>query len=74
MDSVAITIGNTIFLHNVGKASFLKDEVWVKHEMKHVEQFKRFGFVNFIVRYLWESCRVGYYHNKYEVEARLAEE
>jgi hypothetical protein len=72
-ENVAIVIGKTIHLHHVSKENFLKDKKWVKHEMCHINQFKKYGFLNFILKYLWESYRHGYYNNKYEVEARKAE-
>ena len=72
-DNVAIVIGKTIHLHNVSKEDFLKDKQWVKHEMCHIRQFKKHGFFPFIVKYLCESLTRGYYQNKYEVEARMAE-
>jgi hypothetical protein len=71
---VAMVLGNSIHLWKTSKEDFLKDEKWVKHELCHVEQYKRYGFFNFLVRYLWESMRKGYYNNKYEKEARNAEE
>lgn len=71
--NVAITIGKTIHLYNVSKNDFLKDGKWVKHEMCHIEQFKKHGFFTFIAKYLWESLKVGYYNNKFEEEARKAE-
>ena len=70
---VAMVLGNTIHLWNTTETDFLKNEKWVKHELCHVEQYKRYGFFNFLVRYLWESMRKGYYNNKYEIEARNAE-
>lgn len=70
---VAIVIGNTIHLHNTTKEQFLKDECWVKHELCHIEQYKRLGFIRFIALYLWDSIRHGYHNNKFEVEARKAE-
>lgn len=72
-DSVAIVIGKTIHLHQVSRQDFLRDERWVKHEMCHVAQFKRFGFFNFILKYLLESMKHGYFNNRYEIEARNAE-
>lgn len=72
-DNVAIVIGKTIHLYNVSKEDFLKDEKWVRHEMCHIRQFKKHGFLPFIFKYLWESWRRGYYQNKYETEARMAE-
>jgi hypothetical protein len=71
--NVAIVIGKKILLHNVSKEDFLKDKKWVKHEMCHIRQFKNHGFFPFIFKYLWESLRCGYYQNKYEMEARMAE-
>lgn len=71
--NAAIVIGKTIHLYHVSKENFLKDKKWVKHEMCHVNQFKKYGFLNFVFKYLWESIKVGYYKNKFEEEARIAE-
>jgi hypothetical protein len=70
---VAIVIGKTIHLHNTLKQHFLNDEKWVKHELCHIRQFKQNGYVIFILKYLLESIKHGYFNNKYEVEAREAE-
>lgn len=70
---VAMVIGSTIHLHNASKDFFLSHERWVKHELAHVAQFRRYGVFRFIALYLWESMRKGYYHNRFEVEAREAE-
>lgn len=72
--SVAMVLGKTIHLHNTTKEAFLKDERWLKHELCHIRQFKEHGYVLFVVKYLWESLRKGYYNNRFEVEAREAEE
>ena len=72
--NVAIVFGKTIHLHNVSAAYFLNDEKWVRHETCHVRQFQENGFFIFIIKYLWESIKHGYYNNKFEAEARLAEE
>ena len=72
-DNMAIVIGNTIHLHNVSKDHFLQDQRWVKHELCHVRQFHQHGFATFIFKYLRESLRHGYFHNKYEIEARESE-
>ncbi|HZI68710.1 MAG TPA: DUF4157 domain-containing protein [Hanamia sp.] len=71
--NVAITFGNKIHLYNISKEEFLKNEKWVKHELCHVRQFEKYGFFRFIAMYLWESIKVGYYKNKFEAEAREAE-
>jgi len=70
---VAMVLGKTIHLHQTSQADFLANEAWFRHELCHVAQFQRYGMVNFLLRYVWESIRKGYYYNKYEVEARQAE-
>jgi hypothetical protein len=72
-DKVAIVIGKTIHLHNTTRLEFLQNRRWVLHELKHVGQFKQYGFFLFIYLYLLESVRRGYANNKYEIEARAAE-
>ena len=72
--NVAIVIGNTIHLHNTHRHEFLQDKRWLLHELKHIEQFQRYGFIRFIFLYTWESIRKGYTNNKYEIEARNAEQ
>src|SRR3954466_6758131 len=67
---VAMVLGKTIHLYNTTKAEFLQDEKWVKHERCHIQQFQKHGYVGFIIKYLWESLRKGYYNNRFEVEAR----
>jgi hypothetical protein len=71
---VAMVLGKTIHLYNITGEEFLQNNKWVKHELCHIKQFKRYGYSGFIARYLWESIKKGYYHNKFEVEARAAEE
>ena len=71
--AVAFVLGKTIYLFNVSKEDFLENETWLRHELCHIRQFERYGFFNFILRYLWESLRHGYYNNRYEKEARAAE-
>lgn len=70
---VAIVFGNTIHLHNTGKDEFLKDKEWVCHELKHVQQYRQHGYAGFLVKYLVSWIGKGYYNNKFEVEARMAE-
>ena len=72
-DSVALVLGPPLPLFPVSKEDFLKDDKWVKHEICHINQFKKYGFYTFIIKYLYESIKNGYDNNKYEVEARNAE-
>ena len=71
--NMAITFGNTIHLYNVSEEIFLKNNAWVCHELKHIEQFRRMGFAKFLGKYLFLSLKHGYYNNPLEAEARLAE-
>ena len=68
--AVAMVLGNGIHLSGVTKEEFLNDKKWVKHELVHVEQYKRYGILKFLTLYLIESIRNGYFNNKFEVEAR----
>ena len=70
---VALVWGRTIHLHNTTAEDFIKRPSWVRHELKHVEQYERLGYLRFICAYLAEYLRNGYHQNLFEVEARLAE-
>ncbi|MHC2990692.1 hypothetical protein OB13_03510 [Pontibacter sp. HJ8] len=70
--NVAMVLGKTIHLSGVNRETFLKDNGWVEHELCHIRQFREHGYFRFLWLYLRESMRVGYYNNKYEVEARIA--
>lgn len=70
--NVAMVLGNRIHLSGVDRHSFIKDEGWLAHELCHIRQFREHGYVRFLWLYLRESMRVGYYNNKYEIEARMA--
>lgn len=71
---VAIVVNRTIHLHNTSRQEFLQNKKWLLHELKHLEQFRRYGFFRFIFLYLYESARHGYTNNKFEIEARAAED
>ena len=68
--AAAIVFGRTIYLHNCSREKFLKDTAWVCHELKHVEQYRRYGFAGFLARYLSEWITNGYTNNRFEREAR----
>ena len=44
-----------------------------KHELTHVDQVEREGFIPFYVKYFIEQAKVGYWENPYEVEAYQAQ-
>lgn len=71
--SVAMVLGKTIHLHNTSKEDFLQDKKWLKHELCHLEQFRKHGYAGFIFKYVVESILHGYYNNRFEIEAREAE-
>src|SRR5688500_17902664 len=70
---VAMVIGSTIYLYNTSISDFKRSKRWVIHELMHVEQFRRHGFLLFLILYGIEYLRNGYYQNKFEIEARNAE-
>ena len=69
-DSIAIVLGQKIYLFGANREQFLANRRWVEHEMVHLEQFRRYGTIRFIILYLWESIKKGYWNNKFETEAR----
>lgn len=73
-NNMAVTLGHTIYLHNSSRSEFLNNSTWVCHELAHVKQFERYGFLVFLLKYLWESLLRGYYNNRLEVEARASEQ
>ena len=70
----AMVLGNTIHLSGVDRQHFISDRKWLIHELIHVEQYRRNGFLKFLFLYILESIRHGYYQNRFEIEARAAEE
>ena len=66
---VAMVVGQTVHLSGATHDQFLADAEWVAHEQVHLRQYREHGLLPFLWKYLVESARVGYYHNKYE-EAR----
>ena len=70
----AIVINSTIYLHNTSRENFMANRKWLLHELKHVEQYQRYDAIRFILLYLYETVRRGYHNNRFEVEAREAEE
>jgi hypothetical protein len=71
---IAIVIGRTIHLHNTTRKEFIENKRWLSHEMEHIRQYRKYGFIRFIVLYLVETAKKGYNNNKFEVAARAAED
>jgi hypothetical protein len=70
---MAVTIGRTIHLWNAREGDLIENKRWLRHELIHVQQFMRIGFLKFLFLYLWESLKKGYLQNKFEIEARTKE-
>ncbi|WP_343071013.1 DUF4157 domain-containing protein [Chitinophaga qingshengii] len=73
VQEVAMVLGRTIHLHGASRFEFLSDIAWVRHEVCHVKQYRQYGMIGFLARYLYQSMRKGYYQNPLEVAARKAE-
>ncbi len=73
ISNVAIVLGTTIYLHNATAADLVKNKPWLCHELKHVEQYKEHGLLPFLWKYLLSAIKHGYKQNRFEVEARAAE-
>lgn len=71
---IAMVLGNTIHLSGVDRQRFLSNRKWLIHELVHIDQYRQNGFLKFLFLYILESIRHGYYQNRFEVEARAAEE
>ena len=69
----AIVFRSTIYLCGIHRHHFLENSAWVRHEVCHVQQWKRDGIFLFFFQYIWYSLRYGYRNNPYEIEAREAE-
>lgn len=70
---VAIVFGSVIHLHGVSREQFLAHTAWVRHEVRHVRQYREAGFWRFVWRYLRDWARYGYFNIPYEKDAREAE-
>ena len=44
-----------------------------RHEMQHVYQLRKLGWIRFHAKYLWSLIRHGYTDNDFEIDARAHE-
>lgn len=70
---VAMVLGRTIHLYGASRVEFLSNTAWLRHEACHLKQYRQYGLIGFLSRYLYECARKGYYNNRLEVAARKAE-
>jgi uncharacterized protein YjaZ len=68
----ATVVGHTIYLWGISKKNFLEDKAYLNHELQHIMQYQQLGTFGFLISYVMESIRNGYYNNKFEIEAREA--
>lgn len=68
-EALATTIGKTIHLHNISTQDFIARRAFLRHELQHCIQYHTIRF--FLLKYIWETIRHGYFQNLYEVEARV---
>ena len=79
LEKVKIYGKDTIGGLTVGYGIYVKKgyttESLICHELVHVKQYEDAGGVyKFLVKYINETSKVGYWDNKYEVEARVKAE
>jgi hypothetical protein len=72
-DKYAITFGKTIFV-SCSKHDFLSERGWLRHEATHVEQYKKYGVLEFLKRYVIYAIFHPYAKNPFEEEALSAED
>lgn len=65
-----VTIWPFIF---IWPKQYSKQITLLRHEKKHLEQWKRYLVIGFPPIYIYYHLRVGYKNNPLEIEARLAE-
>jgi hypothetical protein len=65
-----VTIWPFIFIWPPASAQY---ETLIRHEKKHLEQYKRYWIVGFLPVYLYQFIKYGYRDMPLEIEARLAE-
>jgi len=70
-DRYAITFGKTIFI-SCSKEEFFADTWWLRHELTHVQQYKRHGVLRFLALYLVYSVFHEYSEIPFEKEAIAA--
>ena len=49
--ALAMVLGKTIHLHYISKEDLLRDKKLLKHELCHMQQFRQYGFADFLVKY-----------------------
>ncbi len=67
---VAMVIGHTVFLYGASRDEFLKTTSWRLHECRHVWQYEEWGMLRFLLLYVLDWMRKGYYNNRFEADAR----
>lgn len=69
-DTRAFTIGDCIFWPSRGA---MKNRSTLRHELCHVRQGRKHGWLSYPLQYWMEYLKTGYAQNRYEMSARRAE-
>lgn len=69
-NAAAIVVNKTIYLWGTSREQFLRSSSWVRHEVAHVYQYKKWGLFLFLFLYLYQTLINGYCNNRFEREAR----
>ena len=64
----AITVSKSLCFYRT--VDHLENEALRVHESVHAAQFREHGWFGFVVKYLWYTCRYGYWENPMEKQAR----
>ena len=46
-DKMAMVLGRTILLHDTTKQEFINNRKWIRHELVHIQQFEKHGYLPF---------------------------
>ena len=68
--TVGVTLWPFIF---ISPKRYALDQRLIRHERKHLEQWRRYWIIGFLPVYLMFHVKHGYWNNPLEVEAREAE-
>ena len=68
--TLGVTLWPFIFIY---PEKWAKNKRLVKHEKKHLEQYKRYWIIGFLPIYIYYHVKYGFLDNPLEIEARASE-
>lgn len=72
-NGLCIVFGRTLHLNKLTRQEIIQNKNLLRHEVKHVLQWRKHNYLIFPILYLWYSIIYGYFNNPFEKEAREAE-